>query len=185
MNDQFFLGQKLERAIPFHIDGVSEISVICWKHGNNDAVFMVVGCFIDSIANRKLRHRAPPLESSTAIISLIEQTRILINEPSTGSRCDLKATLLIPAKGASRLPFLNHKDSASDRSGSGNGSDASFLFRLSFGRRAWLVGARWSCGMSRRGVQVEDNLLSAFALTIGGALGVGLPMALVIIWVCS
>jgi hypothetical protein len=39
--------------------------------------------------------------------------------------------------------------------------------------------------MSRREVQVEDSFLSAFALTIGGALGVGLPMALVIIWVCS
>jgi hypothetical protein len=39
--------------------------------------------------------------------------------------------------------------------------------------------------MSRREGQVDDSLLSAFALTIGGALGVGLPMALVIIWVCS
>jgi hypothetical protein len=39
--------------------------------------------------------------------------------------------------------------------------------------------------MSSREVQSDDNLLSAFALMIGGALGVGLPMALVIIWVCS
>jgi hypothetical protein len=39
--------------------------------------------------------------------------------------------------------------------------------------------------MSRREIPLEDNLLSAFALTIGGVLGVGLPMALVIIWVCS
>jgi hypothetical protein len=31
----------------------------------------------------------------------------------------------------------------------------------------------------------EENLLSAFALTIGGALGAALPMALLIIWVCS
>jgi hypothetical protein len=48
-----------------------------------------------------------------------------------------------------------------------------------------LVGARWSNGMSKRAVQADDNLLSAFALMVGGALGVGLPMALVIIWVCS
>jgi len=39
--------------------------------------------------------------------------------------------------------------------------------------------------MSSRDVQSDDNLLSAFALMIGGALGVGLPVALVIIWVCS
>jgi hypothetical protein len=39
--------------------------------------------------------------------------------------------------------------------------------------------------MSRHEAQAEDNLLSAFALTIGGALGVGLPMTLVIIWLCS
>jgi hypothetical protein len=39
--------------------------------------------------------------------------------------------------------------------------------------------------MSSREVQADDNLLSAFALMIGGAFGVGLPMALVIIWVCS
>jgi hypothetical protein len=151
---------------------------------------MVVGCFIDSIANRKLRHRELLLESSIAIISPIWANAHLNQwTSSTGSRCDLKATLLIFAKGSSRLPFLNHKDSALDRSGSGNAcildQTPAFLFRSSLGRRAWLVGARWSCGMSRREVQVEDNLLSAFALTIGGALGVGLPMALVIIWVCS
>lgn len=57
--------------------------------------------------------------------------------------------------------------------------------RSSFGRRAVLVGARWSGGMSGREIQADDNLLSAFASMIGGALGVGLPMALLIIWVCS
>jgi len=58
---------------------------------------------------------------------------------------------------------------------------------LSFilGRRAMPVGARWSGGMSRRVVQAEANLLSAFALMIASTLGVGLPMALVIIWICS
>jgi hypothetical protein len=39
--------------------------------------------------------------------------------------------------------------------------------------------------MAERMVRADANLLSAFALMVGGALGVGLPMALVIIWVCS
>jgi hypothetical protein len=47
------------------------------------------------------------------------------------------------------------------------------------------VGARRSNAMSRREVQAETNLLSAFALMIGGALAAGLPIALLIIWVCS
>jgi hypothetical protein len=34
-------------------------------------------------------------------------------------------------------------------------------------------------------VQAEANLLSAFALMIGGALGAALPMTILIIWVCS
>jgi hypothetical protein len=53
VNDQFFLDQKLKRAVAFHIDRVSEIAVIRWEHGNNDTAFMIVGRFIDSIANRK------------------------------------------------------------------------------------------------------------------------------------
>jgi hypothetical protein len=47
------------------------------------------------------------------------------------------------------------------------------------------VGALWSGGMSRRAVQAEENLLSALALMIANVLGVGLPMALLIIWICS
>jgi len=39
--------------------------------------------------------------------------------------------------------------------------------------------------MSGHEFKAETNLLSAFALMIGGALSVGLPMTLVIIWVCS
>jgi len=35
------------------------------------------------------------------------------------------------------------------------------------------------------GREFETNLLSAFALTISSALGVGLPLAVLIIWVCS
>jgi hypothetical protein len=40
-------------------------------------------------------------------------------------------------------------------------------------------------GVSGREHQADANLLSAFALTIGGALGAGLRMALLIIWLCS
>jgi hypothetical protein len=39
--------------------------------------------------------------------------------------------------------------------------------------------------MSVREFQAGLNLLSAIALMIGGAIGVGFPMTLVIIWVCS
>ena len=46
-------------------------------------------------------------------------------------------------------------------------------------------GAPWSNGMSGREVQADVNVLSAFALMIGGALGIGLPITLIIIWVCS
>ena len=47
------------------------------------------------------------------------------------------------------------------------------------------AGARWSNGMSGHEVQADANLLSAFALMISGALGVALPMTIVIIWICS
>jgi hypothetical protein len=39
--------------------------------------------------------------------------------------------------------------------------------------------------MSLDNVRPEANLLSAFTLTIAGALVAGLPMALAIIWICS
>jgi hypothetical protein len=39
--------------------------------------------------------------------------------------------------------------------------------------------------MSIDNVRPEVNLLSAFTLTIGTAFGIGLPMAIAIIWVCS
>jgi hypothetical protein len=39
--------------------------------------------------------------------------------------------------------------------------------------------------MSVRSVRPEANLLSEFALTIFGALGLGLPIAVAIIWICS
>ncbi len=45
--------------------------------------------------------------------------------------------------------------------------------------------ARWSNGMSGHEVEADANLLSAFAMMIGGALGAALPMTIVIIWICS
>jgi hypothetical protein len=39
--------------------------------------------------------------------------------------------------------------------------------------------------MSGHEVRADANLLSAFALIIGGAVGVALPLALVIVWICS
>jgi hypothetical protein len=39
--------------------------------------------------------------------------------------------------------------------------------------------------VSKREVLVEPNLFLAFLMMIGGALATGVPIALVIIWVCS
>jgi hypothetical protein len=39
--------------------------------------------------------------------------------------------------------------------------------------------------MSSRDVGSEPNLLSEFAVTIFAALGLGLPMAFLIIWICA
>jgi hypothetical protein len=60
-----------------------------------------------------------------------------------------------------------------------------FFDRSSLGDGASSSGAQWSNVMSSRELRAEDNLLSAFALMIGGALGVGVPVALIIIWLCS
>jgi hypothetical protein len=50
---------------------------------------------------------------------------------------------------------------------------------------AYGAGARWSNSMSGNEEQADTNLLSAFALTIGGAIGVAFPLTIVIIWICS
>jgi hypothetical protein len=47
---------------------------------------------------------------------------------------------------------------------------------------ALLAGAGRSEGMSAR---VGTGLLRDFIMMLGGAVGIGLPMAVVIIWVCS
>lgn len=39
--------------------------------------------------------------------------------------------------------------------------------------------------MSSPGVKYQVNLLSEFVLAIFGALGLGVPIALAIIWICS
>jgi hypothetical protein len=64
MNNQLLLGEKLERAVPFHINGVCEVAVNGRKHGDDGATLMVVGCVIDLLANRKLRHRELLMEPS-------------------------------------------------------------------------------------------------------------------------
>jgi hypothetical protein len=38
VNDQFFLGEKLERAVAFHIDGVAKMAVGGRKHRNDAAL---------------------------------------------------------------------------------------------------------------------------------------------------
>jgi hypothetical protein len=54
------------------------------------------------------------------------------------------------------------------------------------GRRANARGGSMEqTAMSGREMQADANLLSAIAMMIGGALGAGLPMALVIIWLCA
>jgi hypothetical protein len=60
--DQFFLVEKLEGTVPFHINRVPKVAVNRWEHGNDHAHLMVVGCFVDCVANGKLRHRKLLLE---------------------------------------------------------------------------------------------------------------------------
>ena len=43
VNDKFFLGEKLQRAVPFGVDGVPKAAVNCRKHGDDRATLMVVG----------------------------------------------------------------------------------------------------------------------------------------------
>jgi hypothetical protein len=64
MTDEFLFGEKLQRAVPFEVDGISEVAVDCWKHGDHRAALVVVGRIIDLLANRKLRHREILLELS-------------------------------------------------------------------------------------------------------------------------
>jgi hypothetical protein len=71
VNDQLFLGEELERAVALHIDGIAEVAVRGRKHGDDDAGFMVVGRFIDLLANCKFGHRELLLESLTRVSAQI------------------------------------------------------------------------------------------------------------------
>jgi len=56
VKNQFFFGEKLEQTVAFHVNGVSEAVVNGWKHGNDRSALVVVGCIVDQLANRELRH---------------------------------------------------------------------------------------------------------------------------------
>src|SRR5439155_23987791 len=65
VNDEIFLDEKLERAVAFHVDRVAKMAVGGRKPRNYSAgLMMVVGCFVDLVANCELRHRKLLSESS-------------------------------------------------------------------------------------------------------------------------
>jgi hypothetical protein len=68
VDHQLFFREKLQRTIAFHIDGVSKVAVLGRKYRNNDAVFMVVGRFVDPLADRKFGHPRTPYGIVGAII---------------------------------------------------------------------------------------------------------------------
>jgi hypothetical protein len=68
VNDQFFFREELERAIALHIDSVAKVAVRGWKHRNDDAAFVVVSRFVDSLADRKFGHPRTPSGIVGAII---------------------------------------------------------------------------------------------------------------------
>src|SRR5258706_13919849 len=51
VNDQFFLREKLKCPVAFHVNGVPEAAVNCWKHGHDRAALVDVGCIIDHLAD--------------------------------------------------------------------------------------------------------------------------------------
>src|ERR1700694_2920735 len=67
VKDQLLLGEKLECAVTFRVNGVPKAAVNCRKHGDDRTHLMVVGCVIDRLANGKLRHRKLLLESSVRL----------------------------------------------------------------------------------------------------------------------
>src|SRR5258706_11624230 len=50
VNDQLFLGEKPECPVSFHVNGVPETAVNCWKHGHDRAALLDVGSVIDHLA---------------------------------------------------------------------------------------------------------------------------------------
>jgi hypothetical protein len=71
VGDKFFLGEGLERAVPIRFNKVSKVAVNRWKYSDDRTALMVVGCIIDLLANRKLRHRKTPSRIVDAIITAI------------------------------------------------------------------------------------------------------------------
>jgi hypothetical protein len=71
VGDKFFLGEGFERAVPIRFNNVSKVAVNRWKYSDDRTALTVVGCIIDLLANRKLRHRKTPSRIVDAIISAI------------------------------------------------------------------------------------------------------------------
>src|SRR3978361_1906134 len=67
VNDQIFFGEKLQRAVPFGIDGVTKMAVRGREHGDDRTTLVIVGCFVHPVANCKLGHRKLLLELSTRL----------------------------------------------------------------------------------------------------------------------
>lgn len=59
MNHELVLGEKLQRAVSFRVNGISKLAVDGWKDGDDRAAFMVVRYTVDLFANRKFCHRDP------------------------------------------------------------------------------------------------------------------------------
>jgi hypothetical protein len=82
VKDEFLLAEKLEGAVTFRVNSVPKTSVNGWKHSDDRTQFMIVGCVIDSLANRKLRHRKLLLESSMRLYP--HEAVLLLNEVPSG-----------------------------------------------------------------------------------------------------
>jgi hypothetical protein len=65
MNDKICLGEKLERAVSFGVNGVPEAAVDRRKHRDHRTSLMIVGGVIDLLPNREFRHRKLLMESKT------------------------------------------------------------------------------------------------------------------------
>ena len=59
MNDELFLGEKLQCAVSIGVNGVSKAAVNGWEDGDDRAALMVVRYVVDLLANRKFCHRDP------------------------------------------------------------------------------------------------------------------------------
>jgi hypothetical protein len=97
---ELILGKKFEGAISFHIDRVSEVAIVFWEHSNNDAAFMAVDRSIDPVANRKLRHRKLPRESSMRSSHGFPKARLTLqnSQPLPAAICALRVFERMPVR---------------------------------------------------------------------------------------